>query len=443
MWANDCKDCLDYIDSYWEKIIHKNGVMQRLSEKIRNLFMEKNVDFIKLPFSYLTPNDNKFQYVYYWDTFFMFKGLIDTRHEWIMEEMLKNFFFLFETYGLIPNFNSPASLNRSQPPFLTSMILDVYKIKFRRGGESHSKKWLKKAFIIAKKEYERVWIDKKGFFNHSVKNIPLSKYGDRDIGYAHSSELESGWDFTSRFYSSCNQYLPIDLNSYLYKYEKDFAHISNLLGLVNESENWQKIAEKRKEVINSLMWDEEKGFFFDYNWQIDTKSEFLSLAGFTPLWAGLATPAQAKRMIKMLPKFTSAYGLTITDKASLAKSMGWENVPKPYVNALSGVIKPKQWDYPNIWPPLEYLIIIGLLKYDFLAEAKSIMKKVVNTHAKLFRQYKTFFEKINAETGEPGENFDYSNQNGFGWTNAAFYRYIKLLDSLEKENSIYTADELT
>lgn len=440
MWADEYKDCLEYIDSYWNRIINKKSALRRFSKTIQSLFRERDINFINLPFSYLTPNDNKFHYIYYWDTFFMFKGLIDTRHEWIMEEMLKNFFYLFETYGLIPNFNSPASLNRTQPPFLTSMVMDVYKVKLKRGGESQARKWLKKAFIIAKKEYDRVWIDKKGFFNHSVKNIPLSRYGDRDIGYAHSSELESGWDFTSRFYSSCNEYLPVDLNVYLYKYETDFAMISDLLNNASESENWRKIAEKRKETVNSLMWDEEKGFFFDYNWHIDTKSEFLSLAGFTPLWTGLATPAQAKRMVNMVIRFDTEHGLTITDKASLAQRLDWKNVPKMYINALDKVIKPKQWDYPNIWPPLEYLTVIGLMKYNFITEAKSIMKKSVTVHSKLFRKYKTFFEKINAQTGEPGKDFEYTNQQGFGWTNAVFYRYIQLLDVLEKEKSIYTAE---
>ena len=72
---------------------------------------------------------------------------------------------------------------------------------------------------IAAREYDRVW-NNSAEYNHLVEKYNLNRYGDRDIGYAHSSELESGWDFTSRFYGRCNEFLPVDLNSYLYKYEK-------------------------------------------------------------------------------------------------------------------------------------------------------------------------------------------------------------------------------
>ena len=433
MWSKEYDDCLNYIDSYWDKIIHKKNYSSKFIRLFVDLFKNKDLNFIVLPFSHLSPNDSKFKYTYYWDTFFMFQGLIGTKHEWIMEEMLKNFFFLFKNFSLIPNYNSPASLNRSQPPFLTSMILDVYKIKLKRGGESYSKKWLKGAIKIAKNEYQDVWIDKKGLFNHSVENIPLSRYGDRDIGYAHSSELESGWDFTSRFYNSCNEYLPIDLNSYLYKYETDFALFYEILGNVPGSENWRKIAETRKEIMNRLMWDEKKGFFFDFNWHKSTKSEFVSLAGFTPLWTGLATPKQAKQMIQMLPSFETKYGLTITDRNSLAHNLEGVSKTTPYADAINRVLNPKQWDYPNIWPPLEYLTVIGLMKYGFIDKAKNIMSNSVKAHADLYRTYKTFFEKINAETGKPGKNFEYLNQKGFGWTNAVFYNYIIQLDTFDSE----------
>jgi len=61
---------------------------------------------------------------------------------------------------------------------------------------------------VAKQEYELVWIDEENAYNHHVQNFGLSRYGDRDIGYAHSSELESGWDMTSRFYNRADQFLP-------------------------------------------------------------------------------------------------------------------------------------------------------------------------------------------------------------------------------------------
>ncbi len=440
MWSEKYKDCLEYIDNYWQSVIRKSS----LSSK--NYTTERNPTTLILPYDYVTPNNKKFNYIFYWDTFFMFKGLIGTKYEKVMDKMMRNFSYLFEIYDIIPNFNALAGLGRSQPPFLSSMLLDTY-IKNREGQgilknlhkffNPIDKKRLGKMFEFAKKEYQEVWIDKENAFNHHVNGYGLSRYGDRDIGYAHSSELESGWDFTSRFYSKCNYFLPIDLNVYLYKYEQDFAYISEVFHSQKEHHFWHDKASNRKDEINRLMWDEKNGFYFDYSWYHDKRSDFLSLAGFTPLWAGMADYSQAEMMLEKLDEFETESGLTITAKKSHTKTVDLSKIPTWYQPAVNEIIQPKQWDYPNIWPPLEYLTVIGLLKYGFKNEAVRIMKNSVNLHANLYRKYKTFFEKINSETKTPGNNFEYENQEGFGWTNAVFYRYIHILDALDSDKQIY------
>jgi alpha,alpha-trehalase len=185
------------------------------------------------------------------------------------------------------------------------------------------------------------------------------------------------------------------------------------------------------------MWDEEKGFFFDYGYKYKRISDFYSLAGFTPLWAGLATPEQARRMLEQLPRFETKYGLTITDKESLAHSINLSHIQKRYRPAIEDIIMPKQWDYPNIWSPLEYLTVIGLLRYGFIDDARRIMENSLKAHAALFRKYHTFSEKINGETGDISNSFHYAHQPGFGWTNSVFYRYIQILDSMNSGVNIY------
>lgn len=440
MWSERFKDCLAYIEDYWQKTIHKSTL------PAKNHSSQPNRDLLLLPYDYITPNDNKFIYAFYWDTFFMFKGLKGTKYEYVMDKMIRNFSYLYEIYGIIPNYNSLSALNRSQPPFFTSMILDTY-LKNREEGSvtgfltilfNRKKRIrLKEAINTAKREYSTVWIDKHNDFNHRVNGFNLSRYGDRDIGYAHTSEIESGWDFTSRFYNKCNYFLPIDLNTYLYKYELDFMKIAEIMHDKRELNNWHDKAAGRKKEINRLMWNENEGFFYDYNWHYNKQSDFLSLAGFTPLWAGLADFSQAEKMLKKLREFETEFGLTITAKKSKIKAVDFKNINENLKPALEDIFSPKQWDYPNIWPPLEYLTIIGLLRYGFINEAKTIMINSVKAHAALFKKYGTFFEKINSETNEPGFSFHYENQSGFGWTNAIFYRYIKILDFLESDQSIY------
>jgi len=438
-FQKEYKDCLEYIDSYWDRVIH---------EPTKRV-IDRHV--ITIPHTHITPNPKwlgKSGYMFYWDSFFMFRGLIGTKREWILRNQVDNFIYLFENYGVIPNFNAHVSMGRSQPPFLSSMILDTYNgyyfpaIKKTKLQEAifnlrPYKKWLRKAFDIAKMEYEQVWIDNDHRYNHSVKDQSLARYGDRDIGYAYSSELESGWDFTSRFYNRCNQFFPIDLNVLLYKYERDFAKIAHHLEDREEENKWKKIAYDRRREINRLMWNEKKGFFFDYCYTTKRISSFFSLASFTPLWAGLATKEQAEKMVEKLPLFETDYGLVITTKDSLAPKISLSTIPERFRPALEEVLKPKQWDYPNIWPPLEYLTVIGLLKYGYVEDAKRIMEKSLKSNAALFRKYHTFLEKFNGETGDKAATFHYELQEGFGWTNAAFYRYVQLLDELESGKELY------
>ncbi|MEK7558789.1 MAG: trehalase family glycosidase [Patescibacteria group bacterium] len=440
------EDCLAYIDNYWKKIIRKPQ-----KQKI-------NHNFLKIPHHFITPNDKKFSYIFYWDSFFIFRGLMGTKKEWAMKEMIENFVYLFDKYGIIPNFNSHASVGRSQPPFLTSMILDVYKT-FNNGNHSRSKmravgdlilkpastfghlKWLRDRMEIARKEYDRVW-NNSDLYNHFVDKYGLNRYGDRDIGYAHSSELESGWDFTSRFYNRCNEFLPIDLNSYLYKYEKDFELTANILDDNKAEIFWEEKAEKRKKTINKTMWNEDEGFFFDFNYKYKRQSDFLSLAGFVPMYEGIATFEQAKEMVRKLKSFETDFGLTVTSESSLSPKINLTKIPIRYRPAIIEVVKPKQWDYPNIWPPLEYLTVIGLLRYGFTEDAKRIMKKSLDAHAKVFRENGTFFERIDGILGDkPSNDFHYSMQSGFGWTNAIFYRYVRLLEKLESGEDIYVFGE--
>lgn len=448
MWNEEYNDCLRYIEAYWEKIIHQPPktpfaqiIKQHLPYFSKN--QPKDYDTLPLPRTYIVPNDRKFRHSYYWDTFFMFKGLVGTKQASVMPDMIENFIYLFDNYGLIPNFNSQTSLNRSQPPFFTSMILDTYtsvshEKLFSHGKAGRGEEWLKRAISYAKKEYDLVWIDSKNLYNHHVNTYGLAKYGDRDVGYAHSAELESGWDFTSRFFNQCNYYLPIDLNSLLFKYESDFAYVAQLLGNTKEQLQWQEAAEKRKNEINEVLWNDTHGFFYDFNWYTGELSDFLSLASFVPLWASVASYEQAQLMVKKLPKFETSHGLTITAKESLPRQLDLTGIQKRFRPAIQEIITPKQWDYPNIWAPLEYLTVVGLLRYGFVDEAKRIMTASVTSHARLFRKYNTFFEKMNAETGEPTVDFHYENQTGFGWTNAAFYRYIQMLSSIDQNTGLYT-----
>lgn len=444
MYTELYQDCLSYIDVYWNQITH------------RPARRSMNHHVVNIPYTYFVPNTKKFNYIYYWDSYIMFRGLIGTKREWLIRDMVKNFTYLFEKYQLIPNFNAPASMGRSQPPFFTSMILDAMSIPPHIRGHRakldkllpHVNKiimqqWTKHAIKTAKAEYLHVWLDPYKLYNHRVEGQLLARYGDRDVGYAHSSELESGWDFTSRFYNRCNEFFPVDLNIMLHKYEDDFAFVANLSRDEEDALFWKKKATERRHEIQKLMWNENKGFFFDYNYVRKQQSAFYSLAGFIALWGGIATEDQAKKVREKLPLFETEHGLTITAKKSLAPRLDLSGIPQPYRVRVEEILKPKQWDYPHIWPPVEYLAVVGLLRYGFIEDAKRIMQKSLAMQARVFRKHGTFFEKIDGISGDRAGDFHYENQSGFGWTNAVFFRYTKILDFLEAGNEPFLPSQTT
>ncbi len=113
-------------------------------------------------------------------------------------------------------------------------------------------------------------------------------------------------------------------------------------------------------------------------------------------------------------------------------------IPTEYRLSLEEVLAPKQWDYPNIWAPLEYLTVIGLLRYGFIDDAKRIMEKSIEANLKIFSKYGALLEKIDSETLDKPKKYWYPTQLGFGWTNAIFYRYVQILKYIERmDGNIY------
>jgi neutral trehalase len=93
---------------------------------------------------------------------------------------------------------------------------------------------------------------------------------------------ESGWDMTSRFHNRCLDYLPVDLNCALYKYETDLAEYYKITRQVRKYNHYILQSERRRRTMNTLMWNFRKGFYFDYDYRHGRQSAFYSIAGFYP-----------------------------------------------------------------------------------------------------------------------------------------------------------------
>jgi len=389
-------NALQYIESYWPKLQKTNK-----SDK---------GTLVGLPNPYLVPTADHtagfiFEEQYYWDSFFTALGLHGKQHQKLVEGMLDNLIDLYKRFGMIPNASRMYFTSRSQPPLLTTYIFHIY--------DTYGKdlKWLKEHLAVAQDEYETVWMNNKHPQWHQVYQ-GLSRY--YDVNVLHDlAEAESGWDMTPRFERKCLDYLPVDLNALLYKYEADFLRAAKMENAKDSVERWEKALATRQQNMNELMWKKQRGFYFDFNYQKKSNGDVWSLAGFYPMWAGMVSAEQAKQMVKNLDKFEKVGGLTTTAR------------PLIDTNGLFGSIK-AQWAYPNGWAPLHYFVIEGLKRYGYHEEARRIALKWVKTNVDWFKVHNEFIEKYNVvRPNKPPLEGVYPSQIGFGWTNALCAKFIR------------------
>jgi alpha,alpha-trehalase len=83
----------------------------------------------------------------------------------------------------------------------------------------------------------------------------------------------------------------------------------------------------------------------------------------------------------------------------------------------------QQWDWPNGWPNLQYIVIEGLKKYGYNKKAQEIEEKWLKLCSKVFKKNGKFWEKYDVTKGIVAKDERYLTQEGFGWTNAVFLAF--------------------
>ena len=382
-----------YIRQYWDHLVRYNP--------------KDEGSMIGLPYPYLVPSKGEgrefdFDEMFYWDSYFMVQSLFNEDHRELILGMLDNLVFMFKRFHVIPNSSQYYMIGRSQPPLLTSLILDIDK------HYHMDRKWLKTRMAVAEEEYQMVWMSQHKPYVHQVYR-GLSRY--YDYNYLNDiAEAESGWDMTPRFQRKALNFLPVDLNALLFKYESDFAKHHRGLGDWEAAGKWEAAAESRKSVMDELMWDKSKGLYYDYDYTRRRKGPVASLAAYYPMWAGMVTDTQAAHLVESLKRFENKGGLATTD---YSPSLQFSSVPT-------------QWAYPNGWAPLHFIVVTALERYGYHHEARRIANKWLKTNLEWFNKNGVFLEKYNVVSPDkPPIKGLYPSQVGFGWTNAVFERFCQ------------------
>ena len=386
---------------------------------------------IGLPKKYVVPG-GRFKEVYYWDSYFTMLGLRASGKVAIIEEMVENFSFLIDSFGFVPNGNRTYYLTRSQPPFFSLMVELLAEIK----GEEILYKYLPQL----KKEYD-YWMNGAELLsednpaNDRVVSLKdgeiLNRYFDteesprpesykEDVELAGKSERKaediyrelragaaSGWDYSSRWFKDgetfetihTTEIIPVDLNCLMYNLETLLADIYTRLNDDTNAKTFMELANRRSNAIEKYCWVQSKGFYFDYDWKQQIPKDSMTLAALFPLFFKIAPKKFVEEMVPIIQNdFLKDGGLVST------------------LNTTS-----QQWDAPNGWAPLQWIVIVGLENYGKTELASTIASHWLRLVSQVFDRKGKLMEKYNVvDTSLEAGGGEYPGQDGFGWTNGVF-----------------------
>lgn len=357
--------------------------------------------------------------------------------------MIENFIDFIKLYGFIPNGSRLYYLNRSQPPYFTSMVYKYYDVCMHSPDMDTKAKLECQRFVLYDalpcmiEEYnfwmkERTVSVGRDTFNvyRANTNEPRPESYLEDIETAKmynntkdreqlfkdiASAAESGYDFCSRWFTdsmslstiATSQIVPVDLNCLMYHNEVIIAELCFRKGDYTTGDYFKRHAINRRTAINRLLWSPELLCWSDYNL---TKKELCGnfyVTDLSPIWMG------------MLPPDGIAVNDIITKHELFLRSFDG-GVP------VSSINNGQQWDFPNVWAPNQYNLVHGLMRHDRDELALSIARKFFKSVHSGWLRSGCIYEKYSAVySGERGGGGEYEVQSGFGWTNGVILSFIR------------------
>ncbi|XP_055963619.1 trehalase isoform X2 [Sorex fumeus] len=334
--------------------------------------------------------------------------------------------------GHIPNGARVYYKQRSQPPLLALMMDSYFKY-------TKNETFLRDNIDILASELDFWARNRSTSVSAGGKTYTLSRYhvpfgGPRPESYSKDFELastkpqedrenlyaelkagaESGWDFSSRWFVGkfskpnslsgirTSRLVPVDLNAFLCKAEELMSQFYATLGNNQQAQKYRNLRAQRMEAMQALMWDQQRGAWFDYDLDEKQKNPEFYPSNLTPLWAGcFQDPKVVDQVLKYLE----------------------DNKILTYKHGIPASLKDsgEQWDWPNAWAPLQDLVIRGLANSDS-KRAKEVAFQLaqnwIQTNYDVFSRTSAMYEKYDISNGgQPGGGGEYEVQEGFGWTN--------------------------
>ncbi len=292
--------------------------------------------------------------------------------------------------GFIPNFASQfsSSEDRSQPPVGSYCVLKIYR-QFREKEflEKHFEKLLK---------WNKWWIPNRDGNRDGLLEWGSNRFsfGEGQWQLAHdlkSAMYESGLDNSPMYDdvvfnkdTNTMELADVGLNSL---YAMDcwaLAEIADITGKVEIAEELRNEYGRIKDMINSQLWDEEKGIYLNRHWNGEFSGR-LSPTAFYPLIAGVASEHQAKRMI---------------EEHLLNEKEFWGQYVIPSIAKDDPAYPDNDYWRGRIWGPMNFLVSEGIKRYGYYNVSFEFSKKSVELFLKEWTEKNHIHENYNSITGE-------------------------------------------
>jgi alpha,alpha-trehalase len=428
--------------------VQVNDLWQDLTAEV-NSTVEENSErhtLIALPYVTAVPGD-RFREVYYWDSYWVIKGLLVSGLTEVATGQVLDLVSMLEQYGHVPNGARKYYINRSQPPLLSQMVGIVYNATNNTDLLrtslmpliSEHEYWTSppKDVVVAgpngqefglSRYYANWTMPRPESYAADLKTAANFSAAQKEEVYLNlASGAESGWDFSSKWFVDpadistirTTMVIPVELNAYLYQMENDIARFATILGNTSIATEFQGYAANRKEAINTLMYNATAGHWNDLIIQDDTVMPVAAtqrpagiqyVTNYVPLWVGIAD-AGSEQAANVTQSFFNS---------GLINSAGIST---------STFNSTQQWDYPNSWPPMHWIMVQALNTYGG-AQGQQVAASQAQVYLQSmyagFQQSGHMIEKYNAVApGLAGYGGEYTTQVGFGWTNGVMLDFLQ------------------
>ena len=439
----------------------------------------KTPGLLYLPNKYVVPG-GRFNEMYGWDSYFILLGLLRDGRVDLARGVVENFFFEIEHYGSILNANRTYYLTRSQPPFLSSMIRDVYEAQLstNKGDKKQAEAWLAKGYGFARHDHD-LWLSD----FHRAGDTGLARYFDLGEGPVPEQEDDSTYypdvirwllahpDVHTDYLVDGPDKPDAAEEAKLAKTSCDVG-ISTVCARAHLDGHWLSADYYRGDramresgydpsfrfgpfsgsthhnapiCLNSLLYKYER----DLAWMADKlgkpseakqwneQAEARKAAINKYLWnasEGMYFDydyiEHRQSTYRYITTFFPLWARLADDQQirGLKNALHWFEQPGGV--AMSTYDSGTQWDLPYGWAPPSWIAIAGMQKVGDVKDARRLSEKFSATIKSNFDRDHTIREKYDVVHGS--SQLDVAtgyktNEIGFGWTNAAYLKMQQLL----------------